>query len=55
MPSRIDWSKLTDYEKEDTTKGSQTMACVGGVCELVDIVTRGPSGPFPRQQGNKKQ
>lgn len=37
MPSRIDWSKLTDYEKEDTTKGSQTMACVGGVCELVDI------------------
>ena len=37
MPSRIDWAKLTDYEKEDTTKGSQTMACVGGVCELVDI------------------
>ena len=37
MPSRIDWSKLTEYEKEDTTKGSQTMACVGGVCELVDI------------------
>ena len=37
MPSRIDWSKLTDYEKEDTTKGSPTMACVGGVCELVDI------------------
>lgn len=37
MPSRIDWAKLTEYEKEDTTKGSQTMACVGGVCELVDI------------------
>ena len=37
MPSRIDWSKLTEYETEDTTKGSQTMACVGGVCELVDI------------------
>ena len=37
MPSRIDWGKLTEYEKEDNTKGSQTMACVGGVCELVDI------------------
>ena len=37
MPSRIDWAKLKQYETEDTTKGSQTMACVGGVCELVDI------------------
>jgi len=37
MPSRIDWAKLKEYETEDTTKGSQTMACVGGVCELVDI------------------
>jgi ribonucleoside-triphosphate reductase (thioredoxin) len=33
----INWDKLRDYETEDTTKGSQTMACTGGVCEVVDI------------------
>ena len=37
MPSKIDWSRLSDYETEDTTKGSQTLACTGGTCELVDI------------------
>jgi len=37
MPSKIDWSRLSDYETEDTTKGSQTLACVGGTCEIVDI------------------
>ena len=37
MPQKIDWSKLALYEVEDTTKGSQTMACSAGVCELVDI------------------
>ena len=37
MPTRIDWSKLSDYEKEDGTKASQTLACTGGVCEIVDI------------------
>ena len=36
MPTRIDWAKLSDYEKEDTTKSSQTFACVGG-CEIVDV------------------
>ncbi len=36
MPTRIDWSKLSDYEKEDTTKSSQTFACVGS-CEIVDV------------------
>ena len=38
MPERIDWLKLQDYEKEDTTVSMQTMACSGGdVCEIVDI------------------
>lgn len=37
MPERIDWSKLADYEKEDTTVSMQTMACTGDSCELVDI------------------
>lgn len=39
MPERIDWSKLSEYEKEDTTKGSQTLACSSGVCELVDLTS----------------
>ena len=37
MKTRIDWSKLKDYEKGDTTSGSQTMACSGDSCEIVDI------------------
>jgi ribonucleoside-triphosphate reductase len=37
MPKNIDWTKLAEYEKEDTTVGSQTMACSGNVCEMVDI------------------
>ena len=37
MKSRINWSKLKDYEKNDTTSGSQTMACSGDSCEIVDI------------------
>ena len=37
MPDAIDWTKLSDYESEDTTKGSQTLACTGGTCEIVDI------------------
>jgi len=38
MPARIDWSKLSDYEKEDTSKGTSTFACVGGSCDMVDLV-----------------
>jgi ribonucleoside-triphosphate reductase (thioredoxin) len=38
MPSRIDWSKLSAYEQEDNTSGSQTMACSGDSCEIVDLV-----------------
>ena len=37
MPKAIDWSKLSEYESEDSTKGSQTFACVGGSCEIVDL------------------
>ena len=37
MPEKIDWSLLTDYEKEDMTNSSQTFACSGDVCEVVDI------------------
>lgn len=37
MPAKIDWSKLQEYEKEDTTISSQTFACTGDVCEIVDI------------------
>lgn len=35
MPVNIDWSKLSDYEKQDNTIGSQELACVGGACEIV--------------------
>ena len=37
MPKSIDWAKLSGYEKEDTTASSQTFACTGDVCEIVDI------------------
>ncbi len=37
MPNKIDWSLLSDYENEDNTAGSQSMACSGDVCELVDL------------------
>ena len=33
----IDWNKFTTYEKEDNTKSSQTFACSGDSCEIVDI------------------
>ena len=39
MPVNIDWNDLGEYEKEDNTSGSQTMACVGGACEIVDLIT----------------
>lgn len=35
MPKSIDWSKLSDYEQQDNTIGSQELACVGGACEIV--------------------
>ncbi|CAB5221461.1 RTPR, ribonucleoside-triphosphate reductase, adenosylcobalamin-dependent [uncultured Caudovirales phage] len=37
MPKVIDWQKLADYESEDNTKGSQTLACAADGCEIVDL------------------
>ena len=37
MPTTIDWTKLSDYEKEDNTVGSQSYACSGDSCEIVDL------------------
>ena len=37
MPKNIDWSELSQYESEDNTAGSQTMACSGDTCEIVDL------------------
>jgi len=37
MPEQIDWSRLSEYEFEDTSQGTSTFACVGGSCEIVDI------------------
>jgi ribonucleoside-diphosphate reductase alpha chain len=34
MPKSIEWSKLKDYEKTDTTTGAQELACVAGGCEI---------------------
>ena len=37
MPDKIDWAKLSEYETEDTSKGTSTFACSGGICEIVDL------------------
>lgn len=37
MPESIDWTKLVNYEFEDTTTGQQELSCTAGVCEIVDI------------------
>lgn len=38
MPTDINWKMLSAYEQEDTTIGSQEMACSGSnSCEIVDI------------------
>ena len=34
MP-KVDFSKLSEYESEDNTEGSQTLACSGGACEIL--------------------
>lgn len=39
MPQNVDWSMLKNYEKVDTTASSQTFACSGDKCELVDLTT----------------
>jgi ribonucleoside-diphosphate reductase alpha chain len=39
MPESIDWSKLADYEKEDTTSGGRELACTADACEVVDLTS----------------
>ena len=38
MPENVDWNKLSEFEKEDYTAGSQELACSSGSCEVVDLV-----------------
>lgn len=37
MPENVNWSMLSVYEEDDNTSGTQTMACTGNSCEMVDI------------------
>tara|TARA_Y100001938_G_scaffold135437_1_gene197113 strand:+ start:603 stop:2468 length:1866 start_codon:yes stop_codon:yes gene_type:complete len=37
MPVDVNWSELSEYEKEDNTSGTQELACSAGSCELVDL------------------
>ena len=37
MPKNVDWTMLINYEKEDKTVGTQTFACSGDKCEVVDL------------------
>ena len=37
MPKAIDWNKLQEFEKEDTTSGGRELACTAGTCEVVDL------------------
>ena len=37
LPSDIDWTELGNYEKEDNTTGTQSYACSGSSCEVVDL------------------
>ena len=39
MPKSIDWGKLSDFEKEDTTSGGRELACTADACEIVDITS----------------
>lgn len=33
-PNNVDWKELSNYEKEDSTVGSQELACVAGGCGI---------------------
>lgn len=35
MPEDIDWSRLSEFEKEDSTTSSKTLACEGTQCEII--------------------
>jgi ribonucleoside-triphosphate reductase len=38
MPPSVEWSRISQYENQDNTTGSQQLACTAGVCEVVDLV-----------------
>ena len=39
MPKDVDWEvKLAEYEHNDTTAGSQELACSSDGCEIVDLI-----------------
>lgn len=42
FPKNIDWTLLPVYETEDTTTGSQTLACTAGQCDVADLLVREP-------------
>ena len=37
IPKDIDWTDLRKYEETDNTTSSQTLACSGNSCEIVDL------------------
>jgi len=37
VPSKLDWTKFSNYEKEDNTSGSRELACTADACEVVDL------------------
>ncbi len=34
MPSEIDWTRLSEFESEDTTSVQPELSCSAGACEL---------------------
>lgn len=38
MPKDVNWENLALYEAEDNTAGTQSLACVAGQCDVVDLV-----------------
>ncbi|MFK0015784.1 hypothetical protein [Streptomyces sp. NPDC091027] len=39
MPAKLNWEDLPFWETEDSTVGSQELACTAGACEVVDLVS----------------
>lgn len=37
MPKNVDWSELTKYELQDTTKGDKMLSCSSGSCEIATM------------------
>jgi ribonucleoside-triphosphate reductase (thioredoxin) len=33
----IDWSRLPEFEKEDSTTSSQELSCTGGACDIISV------------------